>query len=440
MNIINIIVLLIFIITAVDVYAYTKSGTVYTTDGSYSDVSNSVTDASAGDTISIPSGEFTWSSQLVITKAITLKGAGIDKTTINHCYSDSLIYINPSSDLAIRVTGLYIKQTTNDVGYKSIYVNGSINGGYCLTKIRIDHNKIEKGTRAIATRGWVEGVIDSNEFLNCNIAIGPVGDNNYAWSRQIEAGTSHALFIEDNIFTVDNNTDRQPNEQIYHQEGARTVTRYNTYDASGYTNFTSCTAPFFDSHGNQNYYTGSSDFRGQPILEVYNNTIHVYKAIGCDLSHIRGGSALIYNNTYIYETGSAPNTIRATEEDGWQTLMFDPLRTEWAAEDQVTNTFIWNNTLQLGVTGTPSEITDIIVSSPTTDPTFIQKDRDYFMHAPAATGGKSTYPTRKGADDMTFSSSGPNAYYPYTPYTYPHPLRVQKFTGNVMIGGAGLFN
>lgn len=28
----------------------------------------------------------------------------------------------------------------------------------------------------------------------------------------------------------------------------------------------------------------------------------------------------------------------------------------------------------------------------------------------------------------------------YTPYTYPHPLRVQKFTGNVMIGGAGLFN
>jgi hypothetical protein len=23
---------------------------------------------------------------------------------------------------------------------------------------------------------------------------------------------------------------------------------------------------------------------------------------------------------------------------------------------------------------------------------------------------------------LTFSATGPNAYYPYTPYTYPHPL------------------
>ena len=56
------------------------------------------------------------------------------------------------------------------------------------------------------------------------------------------------------------------------------------------------------------------------------------------------------------------------------------------------------------------------------NPSTIQEGRDYWLHAPAATGGKETLKTPYGIGGMTFSSSGANAYYPYTTYVYPHPL------------------
>jgi hypothetical protein len=423
---------LLFILVLVFVPVALWAATITAKSCSLADVTAAYNAAYPGDTVYVPAGSATWSSQLAITKAITLQGAGLDSTIINHNYAGSLIYINPGSDLAIRITGLHIKQTTNNPGYVAIYINGSKNGSFCLTQIRIDQNKLEKGTRTVYATGWVESCIDNNTFLNCNIAVGVAGDNDYAWGRTIEAGTSQALFIEDNTFTVDNDADRQPNEQIYHQEGGRTVVRYNTYDASAYTDYASGLASFYDSHGNWGPSSDINAYRGQPILEMYNNTIHIYKAIGSDISHLRGGSALIYNNTYIYDKGGEPYTIRCTDEESWQTIIFNPLDTVWPAEDQVTNTFIWNNTLQVGAEGTPTPITDVKLNFPA-DSTFIVKDRDYFMHAPAATGGKSIYPTRAGASDMIFSSSGPNAYYPYTPYIYPHPLSKSSAPENLRV-------
>ena len=188
------------------------------------------------------------------------------------------------------------------------------------------------------------------------------------------------------------------------------VIRYNDFDGTEYTSYNFVP---FDSHGSQLYYTGSGDFRGQPIIEVYNNTFryhHTYL-----IANFRGGSILFHDNVFTYIAYSNEE-IGATEEEGWQPAFFSPLRTVWPAEDQITNSFFWNNTLN----GNP--MTDILLLQ-ASDAIFIQKDRDYFMHAPQSTGGKSTYPTRAGADDMTFSSSGANAYYPYTPFTYPHPLQ-----------------
>lgn len=378
---------------------------------SRSDVAEAYKAASAGDFVTIPAGNCSWSSGLTIAKAIILQGARVGLTKITNIGTSSLIKINLSSDVVVRITGIYFDNITNTDSRNAIDVNGKKDGSFGLTQLRIDHNTFNKGSRAIHTIGQVYGVIDNNNFINCNIAIGITGDNNYSWSRPIIAGTANALFIEDNTFTINNDVDSEPNEQIYHQEGGRTVTRYNTFNGTAYTNGNSL---FFDSHGNQNYYKGNSfDFRGQPIIEVYNNEMYAYKSYR--MVYFRGGSVLFYNNTMTTKTGSAPS-IDVTEEEGWQTKFFDPLDDTWNAQDQIMNSFFWGNT------SNGNAITDVSLGSES-DSGFIKKDRDYFMHAPQSSGGLSTYTGRAGGD-MTFSSEEANAYYPYTAYTYPHPLRV----------------
>ncbi|MGZ3796116.1 MAG: hypothetical protein ACXVB1_07120 [Pseudobdellovibrionaceae bacterium] len=384
------------------------------------DVTTAYNNAAAGDTVSIPAGSCTWTSTsgLTISKSIILQGAGSASTHITHGVASPTITVSLSSDVPVRITGLHInKVNQNCTGCNAVYLNLNKN-----TQVRLDHNKFELGLRAVfvAEIGDVGGLIDHNEFVNNDIAVGVMGDDNAAWSRPIEAGTSKALFVEDNTFTINNNTPTEPDHLIYLQEGARTVIRHNVFDSSTYTNGTTY---FFDSHGNQNYYNGNSgDFRGQPITEVYGNLFHAYRANEI-IGGFRSGSLLIHDNTMLSDLGS-PTAIKATEEEGWQ-VFFSPLRTVWPAEDQVFNSFIWNNTLN----GAP--VTDLGLAF-NSDSIFIQKDRDYFMHAPAATGGQESFTGRAGASNsaptsgststMIFSSSAPNAYYPYVAYQYPHPL------------------
>ncbi|MBW2003869.1 MAG: hypothetical protein JRI72_04540 [Deltaproteobacteria bacterium] len=406
---------------------------------SFSDVQKAYDAASPGDTILIPEGECIWSSQLLITKAITLKGQGYNSTIIVNNYNgDGLIKIEPGSNVAIRITGLCIKRTSQ-ARYSSIYIRGNKAGSYVLNQIRIDHCKLEKGGNVIMVTGWVEGVIDNNIFNNCNIAVRFNGDDNYSWKREIRPGTAHALFIEDNIFTGDEaNREVNLNEQIYQQGGARTVTRYNTFDMTAITG--SGGVAFYDSHGNQSSSDPKCDqplsmFRGQPLIEIYENTFKAYSSSSCNgrFIGIRGGSSLIYNNKFKTVVGTpAYSPIRLAEEEsgGYGTFPDAPCDS-WPAEDQINNTFIWENYTYWNGTERPTVVADIKLNGEH-DGEFIVKNRDYFMHEPQSSGGKETLvynPTygyltgKKYGAGMTFSFSAANAYYPYSPYAYPHPLR-----------------
>lgn len=398
---------------------------------SYADVTAAYSTASAGDIIAIPAGECNWSSQLMITKAITLKGAGGESTKINHNYAGNLIALGPIADVAMRITGIYFYSSTNNVLYPSIYAKGSTQGLFRWTKLRIDHNKFNKGGMSVYAHGWVEGVIDNNIFINCNIAVFIGGDGTYSWSREIKAGTGNALFIEDNTFLVNNSADREPNQQIYHQEGGRTVTRYNTFDMTSYT---SGNTYLYDSHGNWGTVSGTPDYRGQPIVEVYNNIMKGHHF--SDGMDFRGGSILFHHNTISLIIGVP--YISLWEEEAWTGggpfCPSCPKFTVWPSWDNITNSFFWENTFN-GTTMNESNYTTYMkLKYPATEAQFIQKDRDYFIHAPQSSGGKSTYPTTPGKYDMTFSSSGANAYYPYTPYTYPHPLTAPSPPLNLKIG------
>jgi len=389
------------------------AATINASSCSQSDVQSAVNAASNGDIVQVPSGNCIWNSTFILTKGITLMGAGASSTIITYgSGADPMVEISLPADLPIRISGIKFDLLANPGIYRTaIDVGGKTDGSFGLTRLQIDHCAFNKGATVIRIGGWVYGVIDNNTLTNADRGILLVGDDNYAWERPIAAGKANAMFIEDNNFILNDNVDRDPNEQIYHQEGARSVVRYNTFDSRNMTIYDSC---LYDSHGNQNYYTGTSeDFRGQPIVEVYENKLYIHHSYR--ITYFRGGSILFYNNKFTYESGSAPTAIALSEEESWQIAFFNPLATIWPAQDQINNSFFWGNTLN----GFP--ITNIPLNE-TQDATFIQKDRDYFMNAPQATGGKETYTGRAGGA-MTFSGSGANAYYPYTSYLYPHPLR-----------------
>jgi hypothetical protein len=384
---------------------------------SYTDVLNALNAAANGDTVMVPEGTATWPSNLSIKKPIVLQGAGATLTVITMI---GRIILNPTSDVSIRVTGFRF------VGGSPIAISGSTSNGYCLTKIRVDHNSFIGGIDAVVVTGWVESLIDHNYFLNVDRSILFVGDNDYAWARPILAGTSHAMFVEDNTFKWTNGGGGGLNEAIYHQEGAKTVIRYNTFDGSEYTNYDFAIC---DSHGNFTYWSATTypdNSRGQPLIEIYNNVYtyhHTYRAW-----YIRGGSIIAHDNAFNYVSTSVEFAVDESESYELRGGMNGILRTAWPACDQIHNSFFWSNTRN----GVP--ITDIHLSGSNAS-VFIQKNRDYFMHAPASSGGyeyftgarnggSQSYPTETSdTGNMAFSPAGANAYYPYTPYQYPHPLQ-----------------
>ena len=165
-----------------------------------------------------------WDSGLSLTgtKNITIVGSGTPIITRGST-SDPLITIQPSSgNPSVRISGFKFDNGTNTGTEKnSILIRGKSDGtGSGLTNIRIDHNYFNKGRHAVYLIYWVEAVIDSNTFNNCDVAVMVLGDNSFSWKREIAAGTVHANFIEDNTFLADeSNRDVNLSEQIYHQSG-----------------------------------------------------------------------------------------------------------------------------------------------------------------------------------------------------------------------------
>jgi len=348
----------------------------------------------------IPAGKSMWSGTLSVTKPITLKGAGGNVTVLMK--SGVMISCALRVDAPMRITGIGFENSTIDhssliiAGKKAKGANGPIR------QLRIDHCRFVLGKRAIAANGWVEGVIDHNSFINCNIAIGITGDNDASWGRPIEPGSIHTICIENNKFTIDNSTPREPNQQIYLQEGGRATVRHNTFDSTAYTKGNGI---FLDSHGNWpvkgRNYDDPVQYRGQPLLEVYNNVFHAHHTY--DFSDYRGGTVFAYNNRFIYDAGGKPNVFKLKEEEAWA-ARFAPVRTMWPAKDQIVNGHFWGNTLN----GEPITKIDIYSAA---DEVFIQEARDFWQSPPSANTG-----------------SPPGRYFPYTPLAYPHPaVRADNF-------------
>jgi hypothetical protein len=271
------------------------------------------------------------------------------------------------------------------------------------------------------------------------------GANSAAWNLDFDAvsgnfiaGSSHMLFIETNIFERNASFAKDNNEIHYSQDGARTVFRYNSVDYRQFPRMTWV----YDAHGNGLYYDEQGGvYRGPPINEIYENTFLLN--VVARVMGLRGGSNLVFNNTINIANPPVRNQVIVLwEEEAWsgsgQAFTAPGFDYVWPDEDMVTNTFIWGNTIKFGtdasipltasnIFGGGSGTQDCCGTYPDSNKV-INYNRDVWMHAPAASGGRTYYNGRPGASGrnadgtLVFTTSSPNAYYPYTPYTYPHPL------------------
>jgi hypothetical protein len=392
---------------------------------SRNDVGSAVNLARGGDTVAIPACKdgVTWTSQLAVTKGITLKGAGIGQTVlIDNVSSGAMLSFNVTG-ADWRVTGIEFRGgTTGKISSYLFFGEGNSHA------FRIDNNKFynwapscgSNCNRAVWLTGDLMGVIDSNTFDNLATwaqtfdvghpswgGVGAYGDN--SWADSDNFGTSKFIFIEDNTFYSQKAT---PFPGVLDAtDGARVVFRYNTLNGD-----------FIGWHGTES----SQRHRGGRAFEVYSN--HFYaKPGGWDKAvFIRSGTALVYNNTlhtvknaseisvvakfinYRDDASYAPwgqcngsGSYDGNQSGGGYPCIDQPGRGKsnvlsgatpspvaWPNQT-LAPVYVWNNT-------------GYNAAQATSDSTNVQQNRDYYVGT---------------------AKSG------YTAYTYPHPLRTGDSNG-----------
>lgn len=304
--------------------AVRQPNTITAASPSFADVSAAIALANSGDTVIVPAGAATWSSQLAVTKAIRLIGAGVGNTTITSSYSGYVIKYQPASpnpsDL-FRLSGFTFNMGSVSGRHFLILVNKTSTSVY----VRVDHNSATGNDGyCIEIGGVIYGVIDNNTLSSNYYILSVYGNNESSWRNlTFQLGTSENLYFEDNTCASKN---------VFHAGGAggRYCARHNTYT------FTSSPLwPWFDQHGNQGSGTNLSGMG----TEIYENTlIDVYNGGGLAFDH-RGGIAVCYNNNII-STGSFD--LRCREE--YNDNLNPPATSPDGQPQHVSGSYYWNNT------------------------------------------------------------------------------------------------
>lgn len=270
---------------------------------SASHVQAALNQASAGDTVHIPAGTCTWTSQVSWSAPpnVTVLGAGSlstvgggDNTIIVDNYTGSptfLLNISTSTTGTFRLAGLTFRQGTGVVKESAVL---TIGGGSQL--VRIDHSHFDfpgggSNSKLIRFVGALAGTVDSNIFdvgaQGNYVFFQGSGNGDAAWAQPTGAGSAGYVFIENNDWRsrsrfggmTDCNT------------GAKFVVRYNRIQSAGV--------------GQTHPTGGQGRGRGCRAHEIYGNTVTSaswYSASSSEppfaFSYMTSGTLLVWGNSY----------------------------------------------------------------------------------------------------------------------------------------------
>lgn len=368
------------------------SGLVATPDSA--SVQTCVNAATTGQTVTISPGTASWNSTVSITKAISVIASGTVTITNN---ANPAFQISNTSNGFVRISGFTINasggsQAAQDAVEQAVAIYGP------AFKVRVDHMTFNRGDCAVCSNylggrgaGPVYGVVDHSTFNNMGRPYFAMdtrstdsGSNagSVAWSEFLGQestfpGSNKMMFFEDNNFVWTTNVN-QGQSAVYGQYGGKVVFRHNVITGWGYQ---------MDAHGDQN----PSGY-GTIFYEIYDNKFTESCAnawFGCEGKdfYLRGGQFIIHDNTF------------TSQDIPVQLTVYNP---NDLATHRIHNTFYWNNTWN----GSTDQSKQVEVD-PSTNAS-LKLNADYFERVP-----------QPG-----------DVFYPYTPYTYPHPLQSQSSSSN----------
>lgn len=287
-----------------------KAATINAVSCSSAHVQSAVNAATAGDTVTVPSGNCTWTVPVDINaKRLTITGAGIGMTTI----TDSAPNRSGPTNGALLVRGASNTNFVNISGFTFIKNVSHASGGIVnivgtpeTVAFRVHHVRFSipsSGAASIYVVGPY-GLIDHVTFdvtatrgsIHAIEGFGAVGasDGGFGpWMQPSAIGTNRAIFIEDSQITYSVAL-AGVEVCIDGFSGVRYVIRYNT--------FTNCSPGW---HG-----TDSGSYRSLVSAEIYNNTFINNSTRKFRGATIRGGSGVIHNNTYASTVGWDPYTLQ----------------------------------------------------------------------------------------------------------------------------------
>jgi hypothetical protein len=302
-------------LTTTALLAETRTATSLTPEALW----DAISAASDGDTIQLPQGTAIWkhgwnTNHWSKMKAITIQGAGIDKTIIRDDTStaagDEPFEIKGVEGKPFRITGI----TFDGTGLPSAgtWAGEIVVSGDCKN-FRIDHCKFLNMDRMLTIHGDTYGLIDHCSFHALQRKGGLaqtiycMGPGKVNFTRPLALGTAKAVYFEDNDaqFSPEVVEATGNNPWIVPYEGARVVIRHNRI-----------------INTQLEIYRVRPGALGCQSAEIYDNA---FSAEGAKPGRpqgfifIAGGVAIVFNNTV---TGTSYNchTIELSHERSFRAI------------------------------------------------------------------------------------------------------------------------